>query len=264
MELPSRTATGLACGVMGGSSLWGSTGVQSGAGGPSGSGHIPHAADSEATQAQGPLRPAHPGAECPLPRQSPEAPVLGGQAQMAGAAVPGTRPPPLALVQTPPRMWGAHTRGLSGPSGFCIHGSHQPPSPPQPTLHSLTLRPSLSFSQPLPRPSAAGQGPREGVGGGGVRGPRGGPWGQCPWGDLLGPSRVPALPHGPSTLMAETMSRPESIASTRPRPAGGAGKRPGAARIWEPHPAPLSCAGRGGARVRACPVGELPPAPRLL
>ena len=29
MELPSRTAAGLACGVMGGSSLWGSMGVQS-------------------------------------------------------------------------------------------------------------------------------------------------------------------------------------------------------------------------------------------
>lgn len=205
MELPSRTAAGLACGVI---SVGKHGGAVRGAGRPLGSGHIPHVADSEATQAQGPLGPAHPGAEFPLPRQSPEAPVLGGQARMA--AVPGTWPPPPAVVQTPPRVWGAHTRGLGGPSGLCIRGSHQPPSPPQPALHSLTFRPSLSFSQPLPRPSAAGQGPREGVAGGRVHGLRGGPWGQCSWGDLLGPSRVPALPHSPSTLMAETTSRQEA------------------------------------------------------
>lgn len=182
MELPFRTAAGLACGVMAGSSLWESMGV------------LPE-------EVEGPLRPAHPCAECPLPRQSPEAPVLGSQARMAGAAVLGARPPPPALLQTPPRVWGAHTRGLGGPSGLCICGSHQPPPPPRPALRSPTPRPSLSVSEPLLRPSAARQGPRESVGGGRVCGPRGGPRGRCPRGDLLGPSQVPALPHSPSTLV---------------------------------------------------------------
>lgn len=174
--------------------------------------------------------------------------MLGGQARTAGAAAPGAWPPPPALVQTPQHAWGTHTRGLGGPSELCIHGSHQPPSPPQPALRSPTPRPSLSVSEPLPRPSSAGQGPREGVGGGGVCGLRGGPWGQCPGGDLLGPSRAPALPHGPSTLVAETASRQESIASTCLRPAGGPGRGRGSSHPGGPtqHPCPgLGEEGRG-------------------
>lgn len=98
-----------------------------------------------------------------------------------------------------------------------------------------------------------------------MRGLRGGPWGQCPGGDLLGPSQAPALPHGPHTLVAETASKQESIASTCLRPAGGSLEEArGSSHPGGPTAAPLSWAGRGGARVRAHPVGELPPAPRLL
>lgn len=158
-----------------GSSLWESMGV------------LPE-------ELEGPLRPAHPGAECPLPRQSPEAPVLGSQARMAGAAVPGARPPPPACCK-------AHTQGgLAAPPGSASEAVTSPRLH-RPALRSPTPRPPLSVSEPLLRPSAARQGPRESVGGGRVRGPRGGPRGRCPRGDLLGPSQVPALPHSPSTLV---------------------------------------------------------------